>query len=245
MRQSLLLSSALAFLLVACETPPTAESGTPASSRAAPALAFPPESHAYGHSLAEWNQRWWRWALSIPAPVNPSLDPLGVHCAEGQEGPAWYLGSSFGSATVERSCTVPAGKAILVNLSSLLNDYPCPDPNFQPAPGQSLEAFLAEGARQVEDGVNQLSLAVDGVPVPDLFGRRAPTGLFSFTGDVSLQAAIDPCITGTEQQAVSDGFFALLKPLPVGEHTITFGAATAAVQTSLTYHINVVRDDQP
>jgi hypothetical protein len=211
--------------------------------RAAPALAFPPEAHAYGYSLPEWNQRWWRWELSIPAPVNPGLDPLGVHCAEGQEGPVWYLGSSFGSGSVERTCTVPAGKAILVNLSSLLNDYPCPDPNFQPAAGQSLEEFLAEGARQVEDGVNQLSLTVDGVPVPDLFDRRAPTGLFTFTGALSLQVAIDPCITGTEQQAVSDGFFVLLKPLPAGEHTIAFGAVTPAVQTSLTYHVDVVRDD--
>jgi hypothetical protein len=247
MRQSWMSFVLVSLVASGCDAPPTADSTAEASNlvldRAAPALAFPPTADAYGTSLAEWSKAWWRWELSIPTAVNPSLDPTGANCAEGQEGRVWYLGALFTSGTVERGCSVPAGKAILIALSSLLNDFPCPDPNFKPAPGQSLEDFLAEGARQVEDRVNQLSLTVDGAAVPDLFDRRVATGLFEFTGDISLKTSIDGCITGSPQPAVSDGFFVLLKPLSQGEHTIAFGAATPSFQSSLIYHIDVVPEE--
>jgi hypothetical protein len=55
----------------------------------------------------------------------------------------WYLASTAGGA-VTRSCTIPAGKTILFPIVNTENDYPCPDPNFKPAPGQSLQGFLTE-----------------------------------------------------------------------------------------------------
>ena len=40
--------------------------------------------------------------------------------------------------------------------------WPCPDPNFQPAPGQTLEEFLQEGAAAFIDLADNLSVTLDG-----------------------------------------------------------------------------------
>jgi hypothetical protein len=235
---------ALLFTAACDSSPPTAGNPLPDVAGAATLtgeLAFAPNAHPFGQSLTDWNKAWWRWELSVPTDRNPSLDPTGANCAEGQGGKVWFLGSLFASGEVTRACTIPDHRALLVNLSSLLNDYPCPDPSFRPAPGQSLEEFLAEGARAVEDGVNGLTLSVDGRDVTDLFERRYPTGLFDFTGDPSLRTSIDGCITGSSQVAVSDGFFVLLRPLHPGEHTVVFTAASVnGVHTSVTYQLTVL-----
>src|ERR1051325_2933921 len=74
---------------------------------------LPPGSSAYGHSYGEWAALWWQWVLAIPADENPLTDTTGEFCDVGQAGPVWFLAGTFGSS-VERSCTIPAGKAIFV-----------------------------------------------------------------------------------------------------------------------------------
>lgn len=227
-------------------TDPTATSSSPdAMGAKAPwshHLAFGPDAHPYGRSLTAWSKDWWRWELSIPTERNPSLDTTGEDCDEGQQGKVWYLGSIFGSGEITRTCTIPRHKALFINLSGILNDYPCPDPNFQPAPGQSLEDFLTEGVRAVVELVNSLTLTVDGRTVGRLFDRRYTSRLFIFKGDPSLKTSIDGCITGDRQPAVSDGYYVMLKPLSRGTHTVVFTATdTRGTATSVTYNLTIGR----
>jgi len=203
---------------------------------------LPPHSHSYGMTYAEWSTLWWRWAESFPVATNPILDPTGAGCALGQTGPVWFLAGTFGGPAT-RTCTVPAGKAILLPLVNILNDYPCPDPTFQPGPGQSLEDFLTEGAEFFIDHVTELEAEVDGVALQDLFDYRATSRLFSFTGDTSLQQ-IDACITGSPQAGVSDGYWIMLRPLSVGNHTIHFRGkevfpGPSVFETDVTYNLTV------
>jgi hypothetical protein len=233
-----------AVLVAACNTPvPTEDAPALAAERAGSGgdeLAFGPRAHPFGRSMPQWTATWWRWEMSIPAAVNPGLDATGEHCGEGQRGNVWFLATVFAPGSVTRTCTMPPHRAVLVTLSSLLNDYPCPDPNFHPAPGQSLEGFLAQGAAAVENGVNQLNLSVDGQPVPDLFAHRTSTGLFHFTGDPSLATALDPCVTGQRQVAVADGYLVMLKPLSRGHHTVRLGASDVnGFQSDVTYNLTV------
>jgi hypothetical protein len=102
-----------------------------------------------------------------------------------------------------------------------MNDYPCPDPGFQPAPGQSLEDFLTEGANWLISHATELECVRDGVPLVNLFSYRATSKLFQFTGDPSLTAIWDPCITGQLQDGVSDGYWVMLQPMTPGQHTLT------------------------
>lgn len=213
------------------------------SGAGANSLAFNPNAHPYGDGMTEWSEDWWRWEMSIPTSVNPSLDPTGVDCAQQQAGHVWYLASSFGGpGSLTRTCTIPHDRALLVNLSGVLNDYPCPDPSFHPAPGQSLEDFLAQGAKQVVDGVDALTLTIDGTSVPNLFAYRYRTPLFSFTGDPSLATSVDGCVTGHSQPAVADGYFVLVKPLSAGTHTLQFTSHdTMGNFNSVTYDLTVLR----
>jgi hypothetical protein len=106
-----------------------------------------------------------------------------------------------------------------------------------------LEEFLTEGARAIIDLVTQLEVVVDGQPLNDLFNYRATSRLFTFTADPSL-VAFDPCVTGTPQFGVTDGYWILMNPLPPGPHTIFFrglvdfgGGSTFEVQA--TYNLTV------
>ncbi len=237
----------LAIALVACDgrqaTEPSAAklvADLTASSDPV-ALAFNANALPYGTSMVRWSERWWQWEVSVPTAQNPGLDPTGADCAVAQTGgPVWYVAATFAPGALTRSCTIPSHTALLISLSGVLNDYPCPDPTFQPAPGQSLQDFLTQGARAVVDGVNGLTLSVDGRSVPNLFAYRYTTPLFSFTGDPSLQTSLDPCITGSAQPGVSDGYFIILKPLTAGTHTVVFTASDVqGVHTSVTYTLTV------
>jgi hypothetical protein len=140
-----------------------------------------------------------------------------------QSAPVFFLASS--PRGIVRSCSAPAGTALFFPMVNINNDDPCPDPSFQPAPGQSLEDFLTEGAQALIDLVTELEVVIDGVPVGRPFDYRATSGLFTFTGDVSLTPVFDACITGTPQSGVADGYWVMLAPLPRGAHTLAIRAA--------------------
>lgn len=53
---------------------------------------------------------------------------------------------------------VPRHKAVALMLSQVNNDYPCPNPAFHPAPGQSLFDFLSEGLTEINDNVTVLDV---------------------------------------------------------------------------------------
>lgn len=232
-----ILVCAAALLVVSAAAVSSADARNASSPHS---LAFNANANPYGSSMVGWSEQWWRWAMSIPVSSNPNLDSNGANCAERQGGDVFFLASIFGAGSLVRTCTVPAKTALLVPLSAFLNDYPCPPSfGFEPPPGESLEQFLAEGAASVEDQVTTLSLTVDGVAVPEPFDYRYGTPLFHFTGDPSLTATVDPCVTGSDQVAVADGFFVMLKPLDRGTHTVTFGAASPNIQSSITYELTV------
>jgi hypothetical protein len=156
------------------------------------------------------------------------LDLTGAHCGEGQEGPVWFLASVLdpgGPSTVARTCAVPKGEPLLISPASILNDYPCPNPDFHPAPGQSLYDFLRAGAAPAVDVVNGMTITLDGRTIAEPFDYRYTSPhLFSIRGDVSLQTVLDGCIVGTRQPAVVDGYFMMLKPLEEGAHRLTIRA---------------------
>ena len=208
-----------------------------------PAL-FPVDAQPYGVDMATWGERASQWVYGQPLDQSPLFDATGENCDVAQQGPVWYIARIAGPAVFSgtRSCTIPHQKAILLYIGAVVDDYPCPAfPEFQPAPGQSLYDFLAADAKFFMDTVDSLSVSLDGQPLNDVFSYRyASPDLFTITGDLSLQAALDPCITGSAQQAVVDGFFMMFKPLPPGEHTIVVhGTNTFGHDKTFTYHLTI------
>jgi hypothetical protein len=206
-------------------------------------MLFPKDARPYGRSIERWSELLWSYIYAQPADHNPFFDTTGADCAVGQEGPVWFLpavpGSSLGTE-ITRSCTIRQHRAVMLQLSSALNDYPCPDPTFQPAPGQSLYDFLIGGISPLFDGETGFEVFLDGVAIKDpLSYRFTSDDLFFFKGDPSMQA-FDSCVTGRRQPAVSDGFYLMFKPLSPGEHTIVInGHDMHGVPVTLTENLTI------
>lgn len=183
---------------------------------------IPPQALPDGKTYGEWGAEWWKWVYATPFGQDPITDPDGRYGSGGQSGEVWFLAGTFGQ-TVVRSVTIPVGKKLFFPLVNIFNDYPCPDPGFQPPPGQTLEQFLAEGAMWYISHVTNMTAEVDGVVLQNLWNYRGLSPLTTFTGDPSWVAA-DPCVTGEPQVGVSDGYWIMLAPLPPGSHTIRFTA---------------------
>ena len=196
---------------------------SPADSNRNPTV-LPPQSKPYGKTYGEWGGEWWRWAMAIPSASNPIFDADGSFCNVGQSGPVWFLAGT-GGGSVNRSCSIPPGKAVFFPIIDILADYPCPPEfGFEPAPGQSLEDFLTGFARFLIDLVDDPAVEVDGVALENVTAYRGASGVITFTGDPSLTSTFDPCITGSQQVGASDGYFVMLAPLSRGTHTVHFSA---------------------
>ncbi|QGZ52997.1 signal protein [Streptomyces sp. QHH-9511] len=62
-------------------------------------------------SGGELQGRWWSWAASEPAEVNPVADRDGRECGRNQPQDVWFLAGTFGGQ-VTRACAVPGGRPI-------------------------------------------------------------------------------------------------------------------------------------
>jgi len=187
-----------------------------------PAL-YATDARPFGRSMEDWAEAWWHWTYAIPLSLNPN-DTATADPGQNQRGPVFFLATP---PIDGRTFDVPRHKAIGVLLSSILNDYPCPDPTFQPAPGQTLFEFLSLGAAQA-DNVAQIESSLDGVALTGLTSYHVTSHkLMHITGDLSLQV-LDSCITGSPQPAVIEAYFMMIKPLTPGHHVLTTRITTKA-----------------
>lgn len=176
-----------------------------------------PQDTVAGQCFEEWIVDWWQFLMSHDCTTFPTA---GV---EPQSGPVYFLSGPV--ATYDIEITLRRDQYLLTPLHNYINDYPCPDPNFQPAPGQSLEEFLQEGARQWVDLVDGLTLKLDGENVPVGASQRLLTDLFAFQGNPEIAGCFDPCVTGELQYAASDGYWVMFRPLSAGTHRLEIGSA--------------------
>jgi hypothetical protein len=225
------------FRLVAVAAIVLMGTGAAATAAAAPnSTVIPPQQKSYG----QLGVLWWKWALSIPFQQNPIFDKTGANCAVGQNGARWFLAGTPGGKPLVRSCTIPAGKKLFFPIISVEEDYPCPKSfDFEPAPGQSLKDFLTEAAVTAINQVSDLQASLDGENIPIRPSYRGTSNMYSFAGDPSLTATFDPCITGSQQKAVSDGYWLLLAPLSAGQHVLKFGGSSGGNPETVTYNLTV------
>lgn len=178
------------------------------SQESADEAIYPLNSKPFGLTYGDWTTRWWQWTISIPKNVNPGGDTSGKDCALKQNGPVWFLAGTFGGAA-GRTCTIPAGKAIMIPLINAECDY-IAKPNLK-TPQQLLSCAKSEN-----EGAAGLDASVDGVKIPGLLAYRVQSPLFNFTYPANNLNGVPAGHT----QGISDGYWVIFKPLPVGDHTI-------------------------
>jgi hypothetical protein len=257
---------------------------TAPTAQAANAQIIPPTGHPYGLTYAQWSVAWWQWAFSIPVhnPPNrngtadtishPLVDTTGAKCGVGQEeqrgqsggqhGQVWFLGGqivqngSGGLPKIERTCTIPSGKALffpLANAECSVEEGPdngCPGttpeslfnditPFIDTADKMSIEVKDSSGKTEL------LRLIAPGSKFrvkspPPYFSYRLPVDdVLSFSETPPKPPGFFP--PGTYSPAVADGYFVMLAPLSRGKHDLHFKGTIEQFQFTLdvTYHLTV------
>lgn len=189
---------------------------------------FSPESIQYGISYNQWTAKWWQWVLSIPRSQSPLIDPTGNHCANNQSGPVWFLPGTL-KGLAERSCTIPADKAIL---------FPIINVEASIAEGDgTTEEELAARVKFEMDQIRDLHAMINGMKIEKIKQSRIQSPLFN---------VILPCdnvlgLPAQTSQMISEGYWLFLKPLEPGKYDISsFGSCLAGrIKIGVTYHLTV------
>ena len=178
---------------------------------------------SFGQTYGEWSARWWQWAFSIPAAVNPVLDLTGENCGQGQTGNVWFLAGTFGGPAT-RTCTIPTGKGIFFPVLNIAT--------FAPFPYETLNDLRAQAAADI-DKFTVLELTIDHINLRGLQDLRVQSPVFSLTvpdGGLLGPGSCPPLVPPASPSqlcnpVVSDGFWVLLSPLHKGDHVLHFHAA--------------------
>lgn len=204
--------------------------------QAGPGKVLSPSSTIYGKKYSEWSAAWWQWAMEHPVAGHPFVDDAAFDVTSGQSGDVWFLGSPFGA--VERTCTIPAGKAIFVGML-----------NAEASDLEGLGATAEEQAATAAffaDHIVDLTCVIDGVAVNKIEKYRTVSPQFTFN-------APTPWIfgeVGGTGTSVADGYYILIAPLPPGQHVLHwsggfhFSVAEGDpfdfdAELDVTYHLNV------
>ena len=232
MKRSLIMLVVVLLVVAGGRTDISAQEATPITGVDQAELVLPPDAPAYGLTYEAWIARFAQWAHSLPLAIHPAADATGELCGLGQAGPVFFLVQAGDQEAIERTCTVPAGTALLVPLI----DASCTTVEPPPFFGRD-EASLRACTDAVFTPRAELIAVIDGVAIPDLDRYRVQSDLFTVALPAGNWLGVEPAVT----QGVADGYWLLLAPLPVGEHELRFGGSLPdlGISTEVTYHLTV------
>ena len=180
----------------------------------------------------------WRNVISCDTEIADEYRPKKIMYADSptndgqnQTGPVWFLAGT-GAGSAERTCTIPAGKAILF---PVINSVSLRDA------GQTKEELL-DGNKEPLDKVTTVEASVDGIPLQNLSNYRIQSPFFNATLPKDNVLGIPE---GTYLE-VADGYWVFLEPLSPGQHEIRLRGAiieptspTPSFERAVTYHLTI------
>jgi hypothetical protein len=207
-----------------------------ASQEIKPAL---PGDTVFGLKLVDWAEALAQWSVSIPASVNPR-DPTGLYGGVGQRAPVWFIKSALPNSGTQ-DYAIPDGKAILLSVGSLVHEG---------KPGEMTEDQLAVDPTTQADQVTTLEVSLDGVPVANPKQYRVRTPVFDIT--IPPNNVFGESVSTVEEErraAVTDGYWFLFPPLPVGHHVLTRHVVGTTVDgiaydTQWTFKLNIEKPNE-
>jgi hypothetical protein len=192
-----------------------------------------------GRTYHEWTAAWWQWIVSFAPDINPAFDTTGEYADEGQTGAVYFLAGTFGGEAT-RTITVPYGKYFLLPVVTSEWDTTPGIPNPLNLPDPLSVHDLRRITHYQTNGATG-SCWINGVRVANLSKYRARSPVFSMNFDPEFQEAAE-YPAAYVRTAVSDGYWLILKPLPVGRHTIRFKAQNneSGFRLDVTYNITII-----
>jgi len=189
---------------------------------------YDPDSRPFGRTFAEWTARWWQWILSVAKTENPLVDGNSRNCANNQTGPVWFLAGTL-KGPAERSCTIPADRAIL---------FPVINVEASVAEGDgTTEEELAARVKFEMDQITDIRAVISETNVDELKQYRIQSPLFN----VTLPADNVLGLPAQTTKMMSDGYWLFLKPLEPGKYGLnSFGSCLAGrIKIGVAYHLTI------
>ena len=197
----------------------------------------------HGKAMSEWVAGWWQWQ-EANYPEFAFGDGL-VDCSLGQSGPVFFLGGTGGGAAEVRECDQPirGHKHLmfpLVNVAVFNPDDFCEalfgDPNCSiDEKREVVDGILSEDPPGLFNSTGCLLHA----EFLDAEGDGTPT---VFSAPI-VRAQSSPFPYATDPEAVADGFWVVLQPLPTGDHSIRFTGGLCDVDTGdVLFSVDVTYD---
>ena len=205
-----------------------AQDATPAPGEV---TALAPDASFGGATIGEWNARWFQWAFSFPAEVNPNTDPADDRCGYGQAGPVFFLPANFGPPGPTAACVVPEGVAIYLPLGGS-NCSTVEPPPFFGRDEAELRACAA-AAVEADHPIADQAVRINGQEVPDLASYRSSSPLtpIVFAADNIFGAPAGAALF------VNDAYSLLIAPPAPGTYEIDVSIGPDVV---VTYRVSVV-----
>ncbi len=186
-----------------------------------------------GKTYGEWSVEWWQYYLEIPLQDNPGFSETGANCEFMQHGPVFFLmGTTTGSVT-RNECRVPSGKILFFPLLNATL--------WQTHENESgIRGYLQSVVRSTRE----LQASIDGIDIGTIVSldprnsplrAASPAGFFTFIAPENNIVGLVP----GPYNAVADGFYLMVAPLPPGQHTIRFGGVSRNFATDTTYNLTV------
>ena len=189
---------------------------------------YAPNSRPFGRTYAEWTARWWQWVLSIAKTENPLVDENGKNCANNQSGPVWFLAGTL-KGPAERSCTIPADKAIL---------FPVINVEASVAEGDgTTDEELAARAKFEMDQITDMRAMISGTNVNEVKQYRIQSPSFNVTLPTDNVLGLPAQTT----KMISEGYWLFLKPLEPGKYDLnSFGSCLAGrIKIGISYRLTI------
>ncbi|MGJ8527608.1 hypothetical protein [Maritalea sp.] len=196
-----------------------------------------PKEEIYGKPLHNYVNDWWEWAYSMQQASSPIHDMDGTFCGVNQSGPIWFLAGGFGSAQLHRQCTIPANKHIFFPVINALTFTP---------PGEEMSCAVAKHTVAVASiGFKHMQVFVNGRNVEYVarfkMGSKECFNLFERVPAKFNAPSVAPSAT--------DGYWIMLRPLPVGANTLQFmgyhadsSGAYAEMLQSIYYDLDILAE---
>jgi hypothetical protein len=176
---------------------------------------FTADDMPYGKTYGNWTVKWWQWVLGIPKSVNPVVDRTGEYTAMNQQNSdVFFLAGKLAeeeSSLPQRYCSVSTKTSILVPVINC-------ESNRLESPGLKTHKDIVDRVRDDEDTIIRTQCYLDGKRIPT---QRIISDPEIFEVHLVEDNLFDVKGGGTTH-ASADGYWAFLKRLAKGEHTISF-----------------------
>jgi uncharacterized protein YecT (DUF1311 family) len=182
----------------------------------------PPWERTEGLERQDIARGYWNWLYDREPAQNPTLDRTGELCNFHQGAKYWYLAGGAEADRIERRCAVPYGMPVVVPVMAILLQFAKP--------------------QMCEDNVKLAELAPFTLQNTflEIDGKRFDR-LQDYSAKWSACTPFEAAGKRTSDQAIWLGLWVPLRPLPRGEHVISFGGRFNALDLDrrVTYRINV------